>query len=239
MSGAVPLNRRRSDRAGLDYFPTPPWATRALCEWLKRHKIRLSARTVWEPACGEGYMTRPLGEYFGRVIATDIHDRRATFPDQDAVSDFLLDWPDPDRPAADWIVTNPPFNNAEDFVRLALERAAEGVAILVKQQFLEGVGRYRGLWSRYWPTWVLQFAERVPILENRVDPEASTNQSYIWVVWIRDGKLRDRIQGGEPGARINWLAPCRRDLERPHDYRAPAPDAPAEPLPLFDGPGAG
>lgn len=43
----------------LDHFPTPPWATRALCE----HVIELRGRTVWEPACGEGYMAKPLKEY--------------------------------------------------------------------------------------------------------------------------------------------------------------------------------
>jgi hypothetical protein len=56
----------------LDYFPTPPWATRALCEFLKLHH-KLHGQTCWEPACGGGHMARPLAEYFERVYSSDVH----------------------------------------------------------------------------------------------------------------------------------------------------------------------
>jgi len=43
-----------------DYFPTPPWATRALF----RHVLPAigvdEIRTAWEPACGEGHMAKVL-----------------------------------------------------------------------------------------------------------------------------------------------------------------------------------
>ena len=55
----------------LDFFPTPPWATRALCEIVLR-EFRLGA--VWEPACGEGHMSETLREYAVSVFASDVHD---------------------------------------------------------------------------------------------------------------------------------------------------------------------
>jgi hypothetical protein len=57
----------------LDDFPTPPWATRALCEYLTRMGLELGFMSVWEPACGRGHMARPFTEYFGTVHASDIH----------------------------------------------------------------------------------------------------------------------------------------------------------------------
>ena len=66
----------RSSRASatddLDFYPTPPWATRALLERLPGD---LSKQTVWEPACGRGDMVRVLKEKFRRVLATDIEPR--------------------------------------------------------------------------------------------------------------------------------------------------------------------
>jgi hypothetical protein len=50
----------------LDYFPTPPWATRALIEKvLPQVACRDTGRQIaWEPACGEGHMAEVLAEYF-------------------------------------------------------------------------------------------------------------------------------------------------------------------------------
>src|SRR5690242_18268682 len=70
----------------LDDFPTPPWATRALCEKLIAAGHDLAHMSVWEPACGRGHMARPLTEYFGTVRASDIHPYG-----QGAVYDFLKD----------------------------------------------------------------------------------------------------------------------------------------------------
>jgi hypothetical protein len=56
---------RLEQRDSLDYFPTPPWATRALVERVLPHLGVGLARmnTVWECACGEGHMSirQPVG----------------------------------------------------------------------------------------------------------------------------------------------------------------------------------
>ncbi|TCP43953.1 hypothetical protein [Rhodovulum marinum] len=233
MDRPLPLNTRSTPAGDRDYFPTPPWATRALCEALSGRGL-LFGSTVWEPACGEGYMSRPLGEYFREVRSTDIEDCRDAFPDQDGVVDFLLDWPDPSAPpASDWIVTNPPFNRAEEFFELAYRRARVGVAFFVKQQFLEGIGRYRSIFSRHWPRLILQFAERVPLVKGRVDPEAGTNQAYIWIVWIKRDRFGALDLDPHAAPEFGWIGPCRKRLERPDDYPAPAPPAPSAPTELL------
>ena len=67
----------------LDDFPTPPWAARALLNYVigaDHHR----SQTWLETACGVGYMARTLSEYFADVTASDIHDFG-----YGAVSDFL------------------------------------------------------------------------------------------------------------------------------------------------------
>ena len=52
------MSERKSSKAELDIFPTPPWATRALCEWIGRQRILFGY--VLEPAAGYGHMAKPL-----------------------------------------------------------------------------------------------------------------------------------------------------------------------------------
>lgn len=219
------MQRRRVAPDSLDYFPTPPFATRALCEFLQAGppSLTLGDLTVWEPACGELHMARPLGEYFGAVRASDVHGYGAH-----EVMDFLFfgDF----EPATDWIITNPPFKLADAFIQTALRVAQGGVAMLLRGAFLEGQDRYAQLFSQTPPDYVLQFVERVAMLEGRlvrigdIDPFAekpgtkvSTATSYCWFVWVGAGTERPR------DTRLRWIAPCRHRLERPGDYPDYAP----------------
>ena len=208
-SSAVMQQRNKPRNDGLDDFPTPPWATRALIEHVLGADVGvegLKTESVWEPACNRGYMAVALGEYFGRVWTSDIKDYG--WPDQQQVDDFLMPGTGMVRP--DWIITNPPFRLASQFAKRCLELAPrEGFAILVRTSFLEGVARYEHLFRKYPPTFIAQFAERVPMVEGRCDPEASTATSYCWLVWERGSK-------GAP--EFVWIPPCRRALERPSDY---------------------
>lgn len=200
-SSAV-MQQRSEPHDSLDDFPTPPWATRALCELLAMHHTDIGAMTVWEPACNRGHMARPLAEYFGSVIASDIHDYG--YAEHVDTRDFLFphDWL-----GIDWIITNPPFRLAEQFIQRGLEIAYEGVAVLVRSSFIESVGRYERLFKDNAPTIVAQFVERVPMVRGRYDPKASTATSYCWLIWI---KGHDRLP-------THWIAPCRKRLERPTD----------------------
>ena len=69
----------------LDDFPTPPWASKALVEYVIEQEVGVSMMTVLEPACGRGYMSRALGEYFSAVTATDVHEYG-----HGKVEDFLM-----------------------------------------------------------------------------------------------------------------------------------------------------
>ena len=227
-SSAV-MQRRHEAPDSLDYFPTPPWATRALCEWIDTQTARLPTWSVWEPACGEGHMARPLGEYFRFVTATDVHDYSATYADQARVGDFLLTWdhsPMIQAHGVDWIVTNPPFRLAQEFIATAHAIAKHGIAMLVRSAFLESRERYENLFAKTPPSDILQFVERVPMHKGVLAADASTATAYCWLVWFFPANCA--VGDGVP--RFHWIAPCRSRLERISDY----PAAPLAPAPLFD-----
>ncbi len=133
------MAQRREALDSLDDFPTPPWATRALIEHVISGSDNASLSAV-EPACGRGYMSQALAEYFGDVASSDVHDYGFA-----ETRDFL--GPAHADASADWVITNPPFRLAEHFIDRSLPIARIGVAMLVRTVFLESVGRYQRLFS--------------------------------------------------------------------------------------------
>lgn len=218
------MSQRVEAHDSLDYFPTPPWATRALCEWLIDMKQPMDLQTAWDPACGECDMSRTLAEYFKWVFASDIKDYSYDRgKEQGRVSDFLIEWNHPPSFAAhprDWIITNPPFRLGEQFAQVALKHARHGAALLVRTAFLEGADRYNSLYVSTPPSDILQFAERVPMFKGRLDRYGSSATAYCWLVWRK----------GAAGSHFHWIPPCRRRLERDGDYPAMPAIASREPV---------
>lgn len=204
-AGAVMAGRHEAPDS-LDFFPTPPWATRALFE----HVAPFASGVVWEPAAGEGHMAAVLAERFDDVWRTDVFD----YGGLNEVGSFVGDGADvaaAPYPQPDWIITNPPFRLAVEFFERAIREARCGVALLVRTSWLEGGDRYNRIFAKTPPTYVGVFAERVPMVKGRWDPEASTATSYVWMVWHKplDGE-----------ARCVWIPPgCRRGLTRPDDVK--------------------
>jgi len=218
------MQRRIEPHDSLDYFPTPPWATRAACEFLSFELGEdLSWQTAWEPACGEMFMADPLAEYFDRVIATDIH----RYNDRHGICDFLFEPVQAPYAEADWIFTNPPFKLAQRFIELARQRAKRGVVMFVRGAFTEGDARYQALFTpEVRPSYVVSYCERVVLLKGRVirdgapDPfnlddagtprPASSATAYTLVIWLP----------GNHDTRHRWIPKCRLQMERPNDYPA-------------------
>jgi hypothetical protein len=204
-SARAVMGSRQEPDDSLDHFPTPPWATRALIEHVFPHLERRGHckwQHAWEPACGDGHMAEVLREYFRSVIASDIHD----YGYGDRVVDFL--GPEILR-GADWIITNPPFGDlGEAFVLKALDLVGTGIAMFMRVQWLDSIGRYERIFKDTPPTLIAFFAERVNLCKGRWDPEGSTATAYMWLVWLK---------GAQPLAPF-WIPPgCREALSKPDD----------------------
>jgi hypothetical protein len=195
------MQQRSEPHHSLDDFPTPPWATRALCRALFGHEMT-SHLTCREPAANRGHMARTLAETFGAIEASDIFDYGAGYP----VRDFL--W-GPSPKDVDWTITNPPFRLASAFIERALSTSRHGVAMLVRSAFLEGITRHRELFLVTPPTRILQFTERVVMHKGKLAPKGRTATAYCWLVWTSPTLVAPQF---------HWIAPCRKRLERASDY---------------------
>lgn len=201
-----------------DDFPTPCWATRALLRH-PRYSDAIRNSDVVEPACGRGYMAKPIREYlrFGRTLwKSDIAEYPQVFnDDKPRVADFLDETIK--LPSYAWVITNPPFKAAEAFARRALD-AGLCLALFVRTNWINGVAaRYR-LFQEYPPTAIMFFSQRVPLREGVCDPTFSTATDYCWVVW--DGFVIKRILvEGDVFCRVSWFPPdTRQKFEYADDY---------------------
>jgi len=209
------MSQRHEDSDSLDYFPTPPWATRALFwqvlmqpQFALFPRIEKSDDSCLEPACGGGHMVKVLREHFSKVESCDIADYG-----QDRIQDFLaLDYSQVIG-AYDYIITNPPFNLAEEFVRKALPMTRKCVAIFARTQFMESIGRYERLFKPNPPAIIAQFSERVPIVKGRLSATASTATSYAWFIWNGTQHSNKTTE-----TKLFWIPPSRRIYEKPNDY---------------------
>jgi hypothetical protein len=199
------MAQRTEAKISRDDFPTSPWATRGLFEHVISEFGPFANQSALEPACGAGHMAKVLQEYFSEVHASDVHPYGFG-----TVRDFLA--VPYEANSVDWVITNPPFRLAEEFVQKSLVVARHGLAILARTVFIESIGRYHDLFQKAPPVRFAQFTERVPMVKGRLDRKATTATGYAWLVWLR-GLAKDAPQ-------LVWIPPCRKRLERATDYPA-------------------
>jgi hypothetical protein len=204
-----------------DDFPTPPWATRALLT----HVIKVdSSETVLAPAAGRGYLSEVLKETFADVVSYDIAD----YGYCPVLPGGFLESFEFGSGSFDWVIAAPLFPQVAAFAHEGLRVARRGVALLCRTMIVEGADRFENLYSVAPPSVIAQFVERVPIIQGRVDPKASTATAFAWLVWDRQIPAltrAERYPSPDPNSvqiRLWWIPPCRRELEREQDYILPA-----------------
>ena len=200
------MSQRNPNMDTFDNFPTPPWAVRGFIDSQLSGSYDLSKSSCLEPACGQGYMSEALREYFSSVTSFDILDYGyGDMTKTDFLNNQLADG------SFDWVITNPPFKTAEKFIIEAHRVARVGVAMLVRTVFLESIGRYERLFSQNSPSYFAQYVERVPMVKGRLDRKASTATGYGWIVWE---KTQPKLS-----CSLKWIPPSRRRLEKDLDYQ--------------------
>jgi len=81
------------------------------------------------------------------------------------------------------IITNPPYVIAQDFIEKAKIQATNKIAMLLKLNFLEGIGRYQMFKDKFFPLkCVYIFCKRVSF-ENK---GSSGMLAYAWYVWEKN-----------------------------------------------------
>jgi hypothetical protein len=131
----APAAQRREKDAGIwardphDFYVEPSWASQCLFE------AEPFEGGITDPACGLGTICQSARLYGHRTVGYDIVHRSH---DCARLADFLSDnW----TGEAVNFVSNPPFGVADRFVKLALERAAAKVAMLLPATWHFGAAR--------------------------------------------------------------------------------------------------
>lgn len=170
-----PDGRVHPTRAPFEFYPTPPQATRALLS------VEEFDGSIWEPACGEGHISKVLVAAGYPVVSTDLILRGYGEGDVD----FLRQ----DTARAKHIVTNPPYGRGlgDDFVRHALALTADtggSVAMLLNLSSLCHPTRHE-LWVSRPPAVIYGLDELVCWPEGKPHLARSTTAShrYCWAVW--------------------------------------------------------
>lgn len=176
MNGNVLTNRSAIDRNKTDFYATPPDVTVALLDFLEKQGHMGTDHIIWEPACGTGAMVDVMEDRGYMVFCADLHP--TGYKGITVAHDFLestpdlLDW--------DWIITNPPFSQAEKFIRHALELGGP-CAFLLKSQFWHAQRRLP-LFRESPPAYVLPLTWRPDFLHGAKG--GSPTMECLWTVWL-------------------------------------------------------
>lgn len=190
LNGAFkPTAKRFADLDGPDFFPTPAWATYALID------NEQFDGDVWECACGNGAMSRVLEETGRPVSSTDLYQR--------GYGDAGIDFLDTDL-RADNIVTNPPYNAAEGFVRSGVRLARKKFALLLRLAFLEGANRANTIFAQTPPSRVWVFSERITFYPAGAVQAGSGTTAYAWFVWDKDAAGQTELRWFKPGYKSTY-----------------------------------
>ena len=144
---------------------------------------------IWEPACGNGAMSKILEERFGaiRVRSSDIYNHGYGL----IGVDFLAEMEPVDN-----IVTNPPFTLATEFVEKALSLARHKVAMLIKINFAWGIDRYGRIFVVNPPNLVLVLPRRM----RNMHTGGHYSFDHAWFVWDQKEIGPTEMRWVDPGA---------------------------------------
>lgn len=154
---------RRAD----DFYPTPPEAVEALLDskWVPTPQF-----SVWEPACGDGAISKELVARGFSVSSTDLVDR--------GYGAHGVDYLKTTSRLAAQVVTNPPFKLAEHFIRQGFKLGIGYQAHLLKAQFWNAASRLQ-LFKAHPPAAVLPLTWRLDFTGG-----GAPTMDCCWVVWM-------------------------------------------------------
>lgn len=164
-------NYERRDR---DAYFTPSWCTEALLDHVKFQE------KIWEPACGNGAISKILIERGYDVYSTDIHQYEDSGYFKPCVLDFLI------TEGSNWnrdIITNPPYNLCQKFLERAVIATCNfkgKVAMLLRNEWDSAKTR-NYLFTDYPFMGKIVLTKRPVWIEG--PQKASPRHNFSWFIW--------------------------------------------------------
>ena len=170
-------NHTDTERQIEDYYATEPKATELLM------KMESFKGPVWEPACGQGHMSKVLASNGLTVVSSDLIDRGFGQSGYDFLSIDNTEWNGD-------IITNPPYKYAQEFIEKSLQIIPKGhkVAMFLKLTFMESKGR-KHLFTHFPPKVIHVSCERLLCSKNgEFNASEGKAVAYAWYVWEKGFK---------------------------------------------------
>ena len=153
-------------RNAADFYATPPECTAVL---LENYGGMFRSGRVWEPACGDGAISKVLEADGLDVVSTDLQDRGYG----EGGMNFLTS-----DCSCQSIITNPPFHLAAQFIERAVQKEVP-FAMLLKATYWHAAKRSE-LFNRTRPLAVMAMSWRPAMSPER---GKSGTMDFIWTVW--------------------------------------------------------
>ena len=186
------------ERSKADFYPTCPEAVYGLLSKERfQYVLDMKPVMVWEPACGDGAISKILKDNVGWVVSTDLYD----WGYGKSGIDFLTcDFPE----FAGHIITNPPFKLSTEFAYRGVElirKTGGKLCLLNRLQWLEGQKRGSTLFKDIPPSRIWVFSKRIPRMHNPTfeGKKTTSMMAFAWFVW--DGEYL----GEYP--QLGWISP--------------------------------
>jgi hypothetical protein len=158
-----------------DAYSTPAWCTEAIAKEI----VWNDSATILEPCAGEGAIVDVLCMYpHAHMRTLDIN------PDCRMGGGFDFLKYDDDR--VDFILTNPPFSLAQEFVEKSLS-VANYTIMLLRLNFLASKSR-KEFWEKHTPTAIHVLTKRPSFTGTGTDAT-----DYAWFVWDATGRQKRGI----------------------------------------------
>ena len=174
------------NREDLDFYQTPSYATKTLIE-----RFDFKTRSILEPMAGNGAIAQVFKDAGYDVSCYDIVKRKypVFVSDYFTVSKHLIN--ESDNFA---IVTNPPYELANKFLKYTLEKIRPRTCcVFLPIRYLEGQARYKEIYSKYKPCKVLVYSQRLGCFKESDIEAGRVNErgvggavAYMWLCFDRD-----------------------------------------------------
>lgn len=179
-------NHTRQEREKYDFYATSPEAVRKLFDANTDFTL---PEVIYEPACGTGCLSEIMKREYGKkVYSYDIVDRGYG----DGIKDFLQTRELPKD--CNCILTNPPYSLATEFIVHSMRLLQdEGLCVMfLKTTFLEGLNRYKKIFSVTPPIFIFQFISRILCAKNadfeRMKNGGGSAVAYAWFIFKKGYK---------------------------------------------------
>lgn len=166
-------NHVPEEREKDDFYATDPFAIDLLLS-----VESFSGKKIWEPACGQGHMSKRLIEKGNSVYSTDLFYRGFGSGHCDFLGEENDNWDG-------HIITNPPYKLAQEFIEKSMQIMIPGnkLALFLKLLFLESKGR-KEMFKKFPPKVIYVSSSRIACWKNG-DPASIDSSAicYAWYVW--------------------------------------------------------